>query len=467
MPVKNISNTRPMGAAALRNVERQRQMAQALQGQAMQPLRGGRMAGRVYVPDSPMQGVAKLGQMLAGTYAQNKADEREAQIQADQHQATVDAFKGYGTATADIPGMPGRAPILGSQESGDKYEIYTQKFTEDGQPIGGNTHQPAVSPEPGTLPIPARPRTRQEKLEAAYGLLSSQSGIAQQFGANEIGRLQKDDEIVKRGENETLYKGFNEDGTLNKIAGPEEGKRNPLSTFGKTVSDRDKFPVGSDEWNLINDKLIKDSTHAPAPSLSLTNVQEKEMNKVIGGAIGKLYDEQILQGKGAVTASKLKRLDMTINELKADPELTGATIGIQPDIVLKITNPKSFAAKQRVEQVVQEDLRPTLGAQFTEGEGERVLARAIDWTLPVSINLKRVQLLARQVALMHQSKMDAIIYARQYGSLDGFEGKIYTISDFSDSALGWDKVDKKEGSSTNNNFFSKDQIAAEKKRRGK
>ena len=37
-----------MGAAALRTVERQRQMANALQAQSMQPLRG-QMAGRVYV----------------------------------------------------------------------------------------------------------------------------------------------------------------------------------------------------------------------------------------------------------------------------------------------------------------------------------------------------------------------------------------------------------------------------------
>ena len=133
MPVKNISNTRPMGKSALRNLEMQRQMAQALQGQAMQPLRG-RMAGRVYVAPSPMEGVAKLGQMLAGTYGQNKANEREAQIEADQRQAFATDISRFEDARKGTPAVA---------EQGNPYEIYTQQFTEDGQPIGGNTHVPA------------------------------------------------------------------------------------------------------------------------------------------------------------------------------------------------------------------------------------------------------------------------------------------------------------------------------------
>ena len=140
MPVKNISNTRPMGKSALRNLEMQRQMAQALQGQAMQPLRG-RMAGRVYVAPSPMEGVAKLGQMLAGTYGQNKANEREAQIEADQRQAFATDISRFEDARKGTPAVA---------EQGNPYEIYTQQFTEDGQPIGGNTHVPAqVTTVPG------------------------------------------------------------------------------------------------------------------------------------------------------------------------------------------------------------------------------------------------------------------------------------------------------------------------------
>ena len=141
MPVKNISNTRPMGKAALRTVERQRQMANALQSQAMQPL-GGKMAGRVYVADGPFKGAAKLAQMLAGTYGQNKADEREAQIEADQRQAFATDVQRYHDA------MKPTQKVI--EQQGDPYEIYTQQFTEDGQPIGGNTHVPAqVTTVPG------------------------------------------------------------------------------------------------------------------------------------------------------------------------------------------------------------------------------------------------------------------------------------------------------------------------------
>lgn len=138
MPVKNRSNIRPIGAAALRNVERQRQMAQALQGQAMQPLRG-RMAGRVYVADSPMQGVAKLGQMLAGTYGQNKADERAQEIADDRRQDRTERVRAYLDDMRDTPKVA---------EQGNPYEIFTGPQYSQGTP---EVH--AVPPQ-GTPPNP-------------------------------------------------------------------------------------------------------------------------------------------------------------------------------------------------------------------------------------------------------------------------------------------------------------------------
>ena len=106
MAVITNNSIRPMGKNALRSVERQRQMAQALQGQSMQPLRG-QMAGRVYVPPSPFQGAAKLAQMLAGNYVQGQADDRETQIEDDQRKAFMTDMNAYQTSIAGTPEVAG------------------------------------------------------------------------------------------------------------------------------------------------------------------------------------------------------------------------------------------------------------------------------------------------------------------------------------------------------------------------
>lgn len=174
MPVKTTNLNRPMGAAALRNVERQRQMAQALQGQAMQPLRG-QMAGRVYVAPSPMQGVAKLGQMLAGTYAQNKADEREAQIQADQRQAFATDMQAYQDSIKGTPEVLGRPEIHAIPPQG----------------IEGsetNPYQPATEYQPSIEAQAAIPGMSIQ--DAAMQHLNSKSDLMRKFSMDQLGKTQ-------------------------------------------------------------------------------------------------------------------------------------------------------------------------------------------------------------------------------------------------------------------------------------
>ena len=106
MAVTTKNLFRPSGQDTLKSVERQRQMAAALQGQAMQPLRG-QMAGRTYVGASGLEGAGKLAQMLAGTYVQGQADDREKQIEADQRQAFMTDMNAYQDAIKGTPAVAG------------------------------------------------------------------------------------------------------------------------------------------------------------------------------------------------------------------------------------------------------------------------------------------------------------------------------------------------------------------------
>ncbi len=59
-------------------IERQRALAQALMSQSMSPLETPQSGGRIASPVSPLAGVAKALQAVAGVYGQKKADERTA-----------------------------------------------------------------------------------------------------------------------------------------------------------------------------------------------------------------------------------------------------------------------------------------------------------------------------------------------------------------------------------------------------
>lgn len=380
MPIKTTNLNRPMGAAALRNVERQRQMAAALQGQAMQPLRG-QMAGRVYVAPSPMQGVAKLGQMLAGTYAQNKTDEREAQIQADQRQAFATDMQAYQDAIKGTPMVPGRPEVHATPPSGDP-------FSPDANPYQLATeYQPAIEEQAA---IPGMDRGQ----AAMQHLINSQNPMAQKMGMS-------------------IYEKSLEEPT-------------PLSRLGKLHYDSKNLVPGTPEHtSYINQ--IKANAYINPPSDTNVNVS------VGGNQADKDYASQFVDwttGSFADTMKGLDQLKLASKELGEDATLTGAGKGLIPDHIRAFTNPKALSNKNKVEEVVQRNLRVILGAQFTEKEGVRLIERAYNPDLPVKENKRRVDALIKQIETAAKAKNEAAKYFRIHRTLDGFEGMLPTKEDF-------------------------------------
>lgn len=109
---------------------------------------------------------------------------------------------------------------------------------------------------------------------------------------------------------------------------------------------------------------------------------------------------------------------------------TGPYRGLLPDWVRSSTNPQAIAAKNAVEEVVQRNLRLVLGAQFTEKEGERLIARAYNPQLPPEENKKRVDRLIEQIEAAARAKSEAAQYFETHGTLAGYQGRLPTLSDF-------------------------------------
>lgn len=136
-------------------------------------------------------------------------------------------------------------------------------------------------------------------------------------------------------------------------------------------------------------------------------------------------------GGFADTAKNLDQLNAAVNELETSAnELTGKFIGNVPDFALQFIEPRAIAVREQIEEVVQRNLREILGAQFTEKEGERLIARAYNKRLHPKENVKRIRRLMQQIGNAAKAKQEASDYFEQNGTLEGFKGKTYSMNDF-------------------------------------
>jgi hypothetical protein len=118
----------------------------------------------------------------------------------------------------------------------------------------------------------------------------------------------------------------------------------------------------------------------------------------------------------------------------ARSDISGPVRGMLPDKVRAVTNPDAIRVKNLIEEVVQRNLRVVLGAQFTEKEGERLIARAFNPQADPADNLRRLDRLMAQVAVAAQQKEQAMRYFEQNGTLRGFQGRLPSIADFNPDA---------------------------------
>ena len=143
-------------------------------------------------------------------------------------------------------------------------------------------------------------------------------------------------------------------------------------------------------------------------------------------------------GGQTASLSRAKELDEIIAALEsAEPgQITGQVLSLTPR---RARPDVSVNTQDRVEKLITEGLRQTLGAQFTESEAAAFIARSYNIMLPESVNadrLKRVRAAMRQTT---DAMVSAGVYYDKKGSLQGYEGlptlkdveaELYKISDY-------------------------------------
>jgi hypothetical protein len=220
-----------------------------------------------------------------------------------------------------------------------------------------------------------------------------------------------------------------------------EGQIAVSPTSGKTLSGREKE---QEEWSdpfIYQGQAVQRSLKNNQLRQAVTQPARTEINVGGKGVAPKKIDEKFADqfidwtvGGGFSDVQKsLTQLGSAAQTLESSPEgtITGKVIGYTPDSVLKSSNPKATATKEAVEEVVQRNLRLILGAQFTEKEGERLIARAYNKGLSQKENARRVKLLQEQIFDAAQAKQDAIEYYNENGTIYGWKGKMFnSTTDF-------------------------------------
>ena len=102
--------------------------------------------------------------------------------------------------------------------------------------------------------------------------------------------------------------------------------------------------------------------------------------------------------------------------------LTGPIVGRIPDWANAFLNPPAVNTRETVEEVVQRNLRVILGAQFTNEEGKRLIARAYNPALDEKENAQRIGNLINAMDRALQAKIAAAEYFEKNGTLVGYKG---------------------------------------------
>ena len=154
----------------------------------------------------------------------------------------------------------------------------------------------------------------------------------------------------------------------------------------------------------------------------------------LDSAFAKDYADFVAGGGYADVEKQLGQLRTASSALATDKSLTGPYVGMIPDRLRNITNPQAMAVRDSVLEVVQRNLRMILGPQFTEREGILLMKRAYNEQQTPEENKKRVDRLIKQIETAAKAKADAGQYFEQHGTLQGWKGKLPSLSDFNPDA---------------------------------
>ena len=204
------------------------------------------------------------------------------------------------------------------------------------------------------------------------------------------------------------------------VQGQTQGEYNVTTPAGSNPRQLLDTQIASQEKIAEMNAEIKQQAKAAAPS-----VAENAVDK----AFAKEYTDFVAKGGYADVKKNIDSLKSVASELGKTDTATGGFIGLLPKVVRDVVTPEGAALQDNVEEVIQRNLRLVLGAQFTEREGQMLMARAYNPRLSEKENRSRVIKLADQIESAANQQKAAARYFEDNGTLKGYKGKIIASID--------------------------------------
>lgn len=169
-------------------------------------------------------------------------------------------------------------------------------------------------------------------------------------------------------------------------------------------------------------KKDKDSSKG----LNLTKGEE-----ALDKEFAKEYADYVSAGAGTQAKSDIKVLEDLEKEISQNPDMFSGALDTATeylpfggaDYLRPAVNPRLENVKRRIEQVIQQNLRATLGAQFAEREGRQFLERGFNPKLSAEQNLGTLRNFIK-VAKDRAATMDeSSKYFEKHGTLKGIKSR--------------------------------------------
>ena len=104
--------------------------------------------------------------------------------------------------------------------------------------------------------------------------------------------------------------------------------------------------------------------------------------------------------------------------------LTGKNVGVMPKGLRAFFNPDSADLEDNIRSIVYESLRQTLGAQFAEKEGEKLIQASFNSMLSEEKNIVRLKRMRAKILEMAKAKQKSYEYfIANNGDMSGYDYK--------------------------------------------
>lgn len=207
-------------------------------------------------------------------------------------------------------------------------------------------------------------------------------------------------------------------------------KMSQASTKDKELSDYRNRQLDLQEKSM--DQRVTESAADRANKMAIAKAKESgesagltKGQEATDKEFGKDYADFTAGGGYSTIKANLGKLKDITEQLKGS-ELTGSLFEkFAPEAVADykrgIFNEEAQAVKDTVEQVIQQSLRETLGAQFTEKEAARLIDRSFNRKLSPEKNIERLNATIQEIDSMASQREASGKYFEEHGTLKGFK----------------------------------------------